>query len=88
MGGACSTYGREDVHTGFWWVNLREKDHLKNLGGDGRIILNVMSKKWDKGYGLDLYGSGWAQVAGSCECGNEPPSSIKCGEFLDYLRIC
>jgi hypothetical protein len=23
------------------------------------------------------------QVAGSCECGNEPPGSIKCGEFLD-----
>jgi hypothetical protein len=23
------------------------------------------------------------QVAGSCECGNEPSVSIKCGEFLD-----
>jgi hypothetical protein len=23
------------------------------------------------------------QVAGSCECGNEPPGAIKCGEFLD-----
>jgi hypothetical protein len=23
------------------------------------------------------------QVAGTCECGNEPSSSIKCGEFLD-----
>jgi hypothetical protein len=21
-------------------------------------------------------------VAGACECGNEPPGSIKCGEFL------
>jgi hypothetical protein len=21
-------------------------------------------------------------VAGSCECSNEPPGSIKCGEFL------
>jgi hypothetical protein len=23
------------------------------------------------------------QVAGTCECGNEPSCSIKCGEFLD-----
>ena len=24
------------------------------------------------------------QMSGSCECGNEHPGSIKCGEFLDY----
>jgi hypothetical protein len=23
------------------------------------------------------------QMAGNCECGNEPSGSIKCGEFLD-----
>ena len=23
------------------------------------------------------------RVAGTCECGNEPSGSIKCGEFLD-----
>jgi hypothetical protein len=27
-------------------------------------------------------------VAGSCECGNEPSGSIKCGEFPDYLKTC
>jgi hypothetical protein len=27
-------------------------------------------------------------VAGSCEGGNEPPGSIKGGEFLDLLRDC
>jgi len=26
------------------------------------------------------------QVAGSCKYGNEPSSSVKCGEFLDWLR--
>jgi hypothetical protein len=26
------------------------------------------------------------EVAGTCECGNEPLNSIKCGEFLDYLK--
>jgi hypothetical protein len=25
-------------------------------------------------------------VAGTCECGNEPSGSIKCGEFLDFLQ--
>jgi hypothetical protein len=29
----------EEVHTGFWWGNLREGDHLKDPGVDGRIIL-------------------------------------------------
>jgi hypothetical protein len=26
-------------------------------------------------------------VVGSCEHGNEPLGSIKCGEFLDQLRV-
>jgi hypothetical protein len=26
-------------------------------------------------------------VVGSCEHGNEPSCSIKCGEFLDYLSV-
>jgi hypothetical protein len=25
-------------------------------------------------------------VAGSCECGDEPSGSIKCGELFEYLR--
>jgi hypothetical protein len=28
------------------------------------------------------------QVAGSCECGNEPSGSIERWEFLDWLTIC
>jgi len=35
------------------------------------------------GHGLVRAGSGQGQVAGTCECGNEPSGSIKCGEFLD-----
>ena len=38
-------------------------------------------------HGLDRAGSGQGQVAGTCECCNEPSGSIKCREFLDQLRI-
>jgi hypothetical protein len=31
--------GIGEVHTGFWWGNLRGKDHLEDLGIDGRMIL-------------------------------------------------
>jgi hypothetical protein len=37
--------GRGEVHTGFWWKNLRERDNLKELGVDVRIILKQIFKK-------------------------------------------
>jgi hypothetical protein len=33
-------------------------------------------------HGLDRYGSGWGQVAGSCECRNECSESKNAGKFL------
>jgi hypothetical protein len=30
---------RGEVHTEFWWGNLRERNHLEDPGVDGRIIL-------------------------------------------------
>jgi len=48
MGGGCSAYGRSgEVDTGFWWGNLRERDHSGNPGVDGRIILSWIFRKWD-----------------------------------------
>jgi len=35
------------VCTGFWWGNLRERDHLEVPGVDGRIILRWIFTKWD-----------------------------------------
>jgi hypothetical protein len=33
------------AYTGFWCGNLRERDHLVNLGIDGRIILTWIFRK-------------------------------------------
>jgi hypothetical protein len=34
---------------GFWWGNLRERDHWRDPGVDGRIILGWIFRKWDVG---------------------------------------
>jgi hypothetical protein len=46
-------WGREEVHTGFWWGNLWERDHSQDPGIDGRIILRRISRKWKRGGSLD-----------------------------------
>jgi hypothetical protein len=47
----CANIFIGEVHTGFWWGNLLERDHLEDLGIDGRIISRWVFKKWD--------GEGW-----------------------------
>ena len=42
------------IRGGFWWGNLRERDHLEELGIDGKIILQWIFKKWDGGSGTGL----------------------------------
>jgi hypothetical protein len=37
--------GKSEVHTGFWWGDLREGDHLGDPGVDWRIILKRIFKK-------------------------------------------
>ena len=46
------------MHTGFWWGNFREIDHLEDTGVDGKIILRWIFRKWDVGHGPDRAGSG------------------------------
>jgi len=35
------------VHTGFWWGNLSERNHLKDPGINGRVILRWIFRQWD-----------------------------------------
>jgi hypothetical protein len=37
--------GREELRTGFWWGNLRDRDHLEDPGVDGRVILRWIFRK-------------------------------------------
>ena len=59
MGEACSAYGGGEAFTGFWWGNLRERDHLGVPGVDGRLILRLIFRKWDVGVGT---GSSWLRI--------------------------
>jgi len=40
-------WGRGEAYIGFWWGNLRERDHWGDPGADGRIILRWIFRKWD-----------------------------------------
>jgi hypothetical protein len=46
MGRACAYGGGgREMHSGFWWGILKERDHLEDLDIDGRIKLTLIIKK-------------------------------------------
>jgi hypothetical protein len=47
------TRERGDVHTGFWWGKLKEKNYWKELGKDGRTHLQEIDR--GRGYAAFLY---------------------------------
>jgi hypothetical protein len=74
---------RKEAYTVFWWGNVRDRDHLRDPGIDGRLMLKMDHQGLGCG-GMDwIELAGYGQVAGTRECGNEPSGSIKCGEFLE-----
>jgi hypothetical protein len=61
---------------------------------EGRRALGRPQRRWEDHIKMNIQevgcvawtGLSWLRigtVAGSCECGNEPPGSIKCGKFLE-----
>jgi hypothetical protein len=60
MGGACSSDGgRREACIGFWWENLRERDHWGDPGVDESIILEWVFRKWNVGVWTGL---GWIRI--------------------------
>jgi len=47
--GHIARMGDRRAYTGFWWGNLRERDHLEDPGVDGSIVLRCILRKWDVG---------------------------------------
>jgi hypothetical protein len=60
-----------------------ERDHLEDLGVNGRIILKCIFKSWNVGMVWIDLAQDKGQAAGFSKCGNEPSVFTICGEFLD-----
>ena len=39
-------WGRVEVHTGIWWLNLRVRDHLEDVGLYRWVILKWICRMW------------------------------------------
>jgi hypothetical protein len=59
-------WGRGEAYAGFWWGNLRERDHLEDPGIDGRIILRWIFRKW---HVRERIGSSWLRIGTGGEHG-------------------
>jgi hypothetical protein len=88
MNGACSVDGEGQGVYRILVGKSEEKRPVKIPRLRWEDIIKMALE--ELGYGsVDWIGlaqdrDGWQRrVAGSCECGNEPSGSIKCGVFLD-----
>jgi hypothetical protein len=68
---------RGEKCTGFWWESPKEKDHLQDQGVDRRLgsKRTLGRLAGERGYGVDAPGSGYGQLAGSCESSDESSGS-------------
>ena len=57
--GMYHVWGTGEAYTGFWWGNLRRRDHLRDQTVDGRIILRWIFRKWE---GVVRTGWSWLRI--------------------------
>jgi len=57
--GHVAHMGEERGCIGSWWGNRRERDHWRDLGVDGWIILGWICSSWDVGIWTGL---GWPRI--------------------------
>jgi hypothetical protein len=41
-------WGTREIHTGFWWGNVSERNYFEDPGVDVRVILNLVFKKYNR----------------------------------------
>ena len=70
------------MRTGCWWENLIAKDHLEDLGVDGRMIFKCVFKLQNGGSWTGLIWLRMGQMAGSLKNGNDYSGFIKYEECL------
>jgi len=61
--GHVARMGEERGCIGSWWENRREGDHWGDLGVDGWIILEWISRRWDV---CIWTGLGWPRIETGC----------------------
>jgi hypothetical protein len=63
--------------------NIKERDHLENLGVNGRIILKLISKLCNVRMWTECNDPEQGVMASYCEYSNESLDSVRGQEFLD-----
>ena len=57
--GHVERMGEDKVCLGSWWGNRMERNHWRDLGVDGWVILRWISRRWDVGTWTGL---GWPRI--------------------------
>jgi hypothetical protein len=60
--------GSEEIHKGFWWEEVKDRDHLEDQGVNERIMLRFILKFHD---GMLIGGSEQGEEATCCASSNE-----------------